>query len=484
MFKSIFIRQLFVCVGILIFSFIILGIGLSQVFTTHFVERQKEMLLEKGERIANLHAQIGLSGSWRNEVEIAVRLDNEIRILFEYLGISIFLVNTDYIVIGTSPDINHIRYMPIDENILQEVKKVVQGEQVTIQGLLGDIFKEHQLAIGFPVNILGNITGAIFMSVSMSELQRSIEDVVHMVFVYMVLFFLVAFLLIYVSSKSIIMSIKEINEAAKLVANGNFERRIAINSKDEVGQLAESFNNMAKSLEKHENTRKEFIANISHDIRSPLTSIRGFLEAIMDGTIPREKHDHYLKIVLDECIRLSKLANNLLYVSNIHSVGKEHLEIKAFDINILIKETIIKLDSISINKELEVSTILSYESNMVVADYAKIQRVIYNLLDNAVKFSKKGGRIVVETTPKEDKLYVSIKDDGEGISEEEQGKIFERFYKVDSSRGKDKIGSGIGLSIVTEFIKAHNETITVKSNLGEGCEFIFTLNLCRNENKT
>jgi len=481
MFKSIFSRQLIVCVGILFISVVMLSITLVQVFTSHFVDRQKEMLMEKGDRIADFYVQLGES-PWMSDIVVA-RLENEIRILFEYLNISIFLVNMDYFVAATSPDIGHIHGTQLDETIMPKVDKIIAGEKVTIQGFVGDIFEEHQLAIGFPV-VVQDETGAIFMSVSMPEIERSIADVVNMMSVYMIIFFLIAVLLIYVSSRSIINPIKEINNAAKVIADGNFEKRIIVNSKDEVGQLAESFNNMAQSLEKHENTRTEFIANISHDIRSPLTSIKGFLEAIMDGTIPKEKHEHYLKIVLDECIRLNKLANNLLYVSNIHYMGKERLELKAFDINILIKETIVKFDNTSINKEIEVSTILDTCNNMVMADYVKIQRVIYNLLDNAIKFSKKGGLIVIETTQKESKLYISIKDNGEGISLEEQGKIFERFYKVDSSRGKDKVGSGLGLSIVNEFIKAHNEKITVSSELGKGCEFVFTLDLCNVENKT
>lgn len=483
MFKSIFSKQLVVCIGVLFISFIVSGVTLSQVFTSHFVERQKQILLEKGERITHFYAQIGAESGWLNEIAVATMLNNEIRILFEYLNISIFLVNTDYIVTGTSPDIVDILGIPIDASIRPEVTRTLLGEQVAIQGFLGEIFEEHQLAIGFPVIIRGELAGSIFLSVSMPELQRSIADVIYIMSASMVVLFLIAFLLIYVSSRNIINPIKEINEAAKVIADGNFEKRITINSKDEVGQLVESFNNMAQSLENHENTRTEFIANVSHDIRSPLTSIRGFLEAIMDGTIPKEKHDHYLKIVLDECIRLSKLANNLLYVSNIHYMGKEHLEMKAFDINVLIKETVIKFDNISINKDIKVSIILSRENNTVIADYVKIQRVVYNLLDNAIKFSKKGGLITIETTAKEGKLYVSIKDNGEGISLDEQKNIFERFYKVDSSRGKDKVGSGIGLSIVSEFIKAHNEKIVVNSSLGQGCEFVFTLNLCCNENK-
>lgn len=480
MFKSIFSRQLIVCVSILLISFLLLGTALIQVFRSHFIGRQELMLTRKGEQISELFETVYLS-SPLSEIIALNRLNNEIRVLYEYLDSSVFVVNTNYVVTVTSPDISHIYNKQIDVSKVTEVYDVIMGNKVIAQGFLNGIYQESKLTIGYPLTVLGETVGAIFMSTSMPELQQSISDVIKITSVYMILFCIIAFLLIYYSSRNISRSIKEINEAAKVIANGNFDKRIILNSKDEVGQLAQSFNNMAESLEKQENSRKEFIANISHDIRSPLTSIKGFLEAIIDGTIPKEKYDRYLKIVLDECIRLNKLANNLLYVSNIHYLGKEHLEIKTIDINLLIKETVIKFDNVIENKNIELKLLLNNNS-LVLADYVKIQRVVYNLLDNAIKFTNEGGTIVITTIDKNSKLYVSIKDNGVGISLEDQDKIFDRFYKVDSSRGKDKIGSGLGLSIVKEFIKAHNQEITINSNEGEGCEFIFTLNLNNNKN--
>lgn len=480
MFKSIFSRQLIVCVGILLMSFLLLGTALTQVFTSHFIRRQELMLTQKGEQISDLFETVYLSSSL-SEIIAVNRLSNEIRVLYEYLDSSVFVVDKNHVVTVTSPDIAHIHNKQIDINKVPEVQQVIMGNQITTQGFLSGIYQESKLTIGYPLTVQGQTVGAIFMSTSMPELQQSILDVILITAVYTILLCIIAFLLIYFTSRNISRPIKEINEAAKVIANGNFDKRIVFNSKDEVGQLAQSFNNMAESLEKQENTRREFIANISHDIRSPLTSIKGFLEAIIDGTIPKEKHDRYLKIILDECIRLNKLANNLLYVSNIHYLGKERLELKAFDINILIKETVIKFDNVIENKNIELILLLTSNNSIVLADYVKIQRVVYNLLDNAIKFTNEGGSIEIKTIDKNSKLYVSIKDTGVGISLEDQDKIFDRFYKVDSSRGKDKVGSGLGLSIVKEFIKAHNQEITINSNEGDGCEFVFTLNLNNNK---
>lgn len=482
MFKSIFKKQFFICVSILLISFIILSTIFISVFEGYFIRREEALLIGKGQQISALYEDI-YTGFPIHAIIARNRLNTEIRVLYDYLNASFFLVDAvGHVVISTSPDINHILNSAINEDAVPDVRSVLAGNQITTQGLLGGIFEETKLTVGYPITIRGEVIGAIFMSISMLDLQQSISDVTRVTGIYMVIFCLIASLLIYISSTSTSKSVKEINEAAKIIANGNLKGRINVNSKDEVGQLAQSFNNMAVSLEKQESTRQEFIDNISHDIKSPLTSIRGFLEAIIDGTIPKEKYDKYLNIILDECIRLDKLANNLLYVSSINYLCNEEMEVKGFNINQLIIETVVKFDNVFETKKISINLQLDKENYVVFADYVKIQRVVYNLLDNALKFTKDEGSITIKTVYKQKKLYISIKDTGEGISKEQQSKIFDRFYKVDSSRGKDKVGSGLGLSIVKAFINAHNEEITVNSALGKGSEFIFTLNVYKDKN--
>jgi len=231
---------------------------------------------------------------------------------------------------------------------------------------------------------------------------------------------------------------------------------------------------MAGEINKLDDYQKKFVANISHDFRSPLTSIKGYVEAILDGTIPYEMKDKYLGIILFETERLNKLTSSLLTLNRFENRGT-FLEITSFDINHIIKKTAESFEGTCTKKKITLNLVFSTKEIYVDADMGKIQQVLYNLLDNAIKFSPQNSSIKVSTTEKGDKAFVSIKDYGIGIPKENIKKIWERFYKTDASRGKDKKGTGLGLSITKEIITAHDENINVISTKGVGTEFIFSL---------
>ena len=231
---------------------------------------------------------------------------------------------------------------------------------------------------------------------------------------------------------------------------------------------------MSGELSKSGEYQHKFVANVSHDFRSPLTSIKGFVEAIMDGTIPPEMQDRYLKIVVDETERLEKLTQSLLTLDKLDSKGRP-LHMNDFDINRTIKNTVATFEGICRKKMITIELHLESETLMVHADMEQIQQVLYNLIDNAIKFSSDNSIIKAETSERHGTVFVSIKDSGVGIPREKQNKIWDRFYKIDSSRGKDRKGTGLGLSIVREIIAAHNQNINVISTEGVGTEFIFTL---------
>ncbi|MDD6037459.1 MAG: HAMP domain-containing sensor histidine kinase, partial [bacterium] len=212
-----------------------------------------------------------------------------------------------------------------------------------------------------------------------------------------------------------------------------------------------------------------------HDFRSPLTSIRGYLEAIIDGTIPYEMQDKYLQIVITETERLTKLTSGLIELNQYGGHGKMILDKAQFDINQVIQQTAATFEGICNKKHIVLELVLTGEELFVRADQSKIQQVIYNLTDNAIKFSHHDSSIRIETALKNGKVFVSVKDSGIGIPKDSINKIWERFYKTDLSRGKDKKGTGIGLAIVKEIIQAHKENINVISTEGVGTEFIFTL---------
>lgn len=271
------------------------------------------------------------------------------------------------------------------------------------------------------------------------------------------------------------LPIKKIINATKEYSKGNFDYDgLKIKSHDELGVLASNINYMANEIKTIDDKQKKFIANCSHDFRSPLTSIKGYLEAMLDGTIPPEMYEKYLNIVLTEAERLNSLTASLLTINTWNSSGQA-LDLSDFDIIAVVRKTILSFEGQCSKKKITMDVTYGDKAYSVYADQVKIQQVLYNLIDNAIKFSEANSTIYVKVTDKNDKIFVSVKDTGCGIPKDAITKIWHRFYKLDTSRGKDKTGSGLGLSIVKEIITSHNENINVISTEGVGSEFVFTL---------
>lgn len=278
----------------------------------------------------------------------------------------------------------------------------------------------------------------------------------------------------YFAKKILIKPLSEINNAAKKLAQGEVEKRVYIDSQDEIGDLAESFNIMAESLEKVDTVRREFISNVSHEIRSPITSIKGFITGIIDGVIPRDRENYYLNIVNDEVSRLSRLVTDLLDISSMES-GKFNLNIIKMDINEIITLCTLNLEGKIKEKNIKVDVIFNKNHEYCLGDRDRIIQVVTNILENAIKYGKEqGGRIQIETYAKGDHIYVSIFNNGPNIPREDINKIWERFYKTDKSR-TNKVSTGLGLSIVRLILTQHNQDIWVNNIPDKGVKFTFTL---------
>lgn len=280
---------------------------------------------------------------------------------------------------------------------------------------------------------------------------------------------IIALLFVTLLTKRITKPINQMKLAARRVASGEFSERISTKGKDEIAELSESFNNMIAALENLEKMRRDFIGNVSHELRTPLTTIKGFIEGILDGVIPTEKQGSYLAIVLDETRRMQDLVNDLLSLAKMQA-GEVSLNITDFDINELTRRCVISLQQMFIEKNLEFQADFETERMFVSADIDAIQRVIINLLHNAVKFTPQDGKIRVKTYTDRDKVFVAVEDNGKGIPKEDLPNIFERFYKTDKSRSADRSGVGLGLAIARNIIVSHNETIKVESEEGSGSE--------------
>lgn len=374
------------------------------------------------------------------------------------------------LIAASNPD----NYNNLPKNIKNLEKNMNLEKGFTQTGNFNNIFGSTMISIGIPIYTEETLKGYLILHTSMTELdslQDNILGIMYMPFLVMIL--VVGIVLAYLSG-TVLRPIAKINNTAREYAKGNFEARTGVKRKDELGELSDSLEYMASELSKLDEYRKNFIANISHDFRSPLTSIKGYLEAMLDGTIPVEKYDRYLNIVLNESKRLTKLTSSLLELNDFDTYGPI-LKRQSFDIVDVIKETRNTVEGICEEKKIDFRLKCPAEDTIVYADKMKIGQVVYNLIDNAIKFSPPNGRITVTVYDKNGKLFVSVKDEGPGIEKDKQNKVWDRFYKTDSSRGRDKQGTGLGLSITKEIIKAHNENINLISTEGAGSEFVFTL---------
>ena len=350
---------------------------------------------------------------------------------------------------------------------------VTNGNIVKKYSTLNGSYKNKMMVIGVPIKYQGGIVGASFYVTGIFDIRKTTLELFMMVIITSLFSVLAAFVLVYVQSKKISKPIGEINKAARGIASGKFDKRVEVTSADEIGQLASSFNFMADSIEALEDTRSEFISDVSHELRTPMTSISGFIEGILDGTIPPEKEKEYLKIVLDESKRLTKMVNDMLEMSKMSS-SEYKLDVSEFDLNELTRICIIGLCNRIDEKNLELNVDFEDDILKVIADKDAIKRVVINLLDNAIKYNKDNGKITVFVGESAKGVELSVKDTGIGIPPEDTERIFERFYRVDKSHSKKVGGTGLGLSIVKHVCACHNATIRVKSKVGKGTTIYVT----------
>ncbi|MBR6223794.1 MAG: HAMP domain-containing histidine kinase [Lachnospiraceae bacterium] len=387
------------------------------------------------------------------------------------LKTKIWYMDTDGNIVAMSHRENY-NYVPSNIHELDSSGLTMQSFSMT--GQFYNIFPENMITIGIPIEVNNKRSGQLILHANISQFNGVQQEMFTIAYAPYAIFILLSFMLITMMTKNVFRPLGKMNEVARAYAKGDFDAKTGIESKDELGELAESLEYMAGELSKLDEYRKNFISNISHDFRSPLTSIKGYIEAMMDGTIPPEKQERYFKIVLSETKRLTKLTEGLLELNKFDSANLV-LKITGFDITDVIRSTMNTFEGTCEKKWIKLNMTCLADDTEVAADKAKIQQVVYNLLDNAIKFSNENSRIDISITEKKDKIFVSVKDYGIGIKKESQGHVFDRFYKSDSSRGKDKQGTGLGLSITKEIIKAHGEEITLVSTEGVGTEFVFSL---------
>lgn len=383
------------------------------------------------------------------------------------------IVGADITVIDSNGEVfastTNIKTTPPDMT-----KRVLSGETLKKYTRFGSYYSGIIYVVGLPFSYDGKVIGGIFFNTPLTQIQKSLGTFFEMFLMSCLLSIIIGVLLIYRQARKISLPITSINSAVLDIASGKFEKRLPVSSYDETGQLASSFNYMADSLEHLEQMRQNFISDVSHELRTPMTSISGFVEGILDGTIPPEKHEEYLKVVLEESRRLSRMASDMLEMSKMSS-SEYKLDMKKFDICETVRLAIISMESKFDSKSLELDVSFSNDQIFVLADKDSILRVIINLLDNAVKFSYENTKIGVSVWCDVHSAYVRVGNFGIGIDQKDLEHVFDRFYKTDKSRGKDKSGAGLGLSMAKNIMKLHNSRIWAESTTAkEGSNVKYT----------
>lgn len=451
--------------GYLLFGllgFITIATLSSHMVNQYLIERHAENMYDHASVIAGQ-----LSSKYSDASQDLEVTSDQVDSLAAFIQSDIWVVDQNGSIIVDSQDGKW------EQQVIEDFNPTAIGNRSYGIGNFYGLFPYDVISVSAPITGNYNTYGYILIHCPVSQLVPEQNRILNIVYITGLILFALSLIILLVFTKTVYFPLRRITVGANEYASGNLTYSIKVDTQDEMGYLAATLNYMSSELNKLEEYQKTFIANVSHDFRSPLTSIKGYLEAILDGTIPPQMQEKYLTRVISETERLNKLTQGMLTLNSLDSKG--YLSRTNFDINRTIKETAASFEGLCNAKEISFDLTFSDTILMVYADLGKIQQVLYNLIDNAIKFSHNGGIIYIQTSVRREKVFVSVKDCGIGIPKESIKKIWDRFYKSDTSRGKDKKGTGLGLAIVREIIQSHGENIDVISTPDVGTEFIFSL---------
>ncbi len=475
MFKTLFSKMLVTYLSVILGLLLLLGITIGSMFQSQYIFEKEQELNRQAEQIADT-----VINRYMDDEKRAVAERELLTIASKYDAMIVLRFADDTygkcVFIDEKSKDKWAGYAEVD--ISASAAEILSG--ASSGGLrenpFGDIVDIPVLTLVTPIeDETGNRVAALFLHTDMSHVNASIRQVWMDVVLYCcVAVILAMFAVSYITGK-MAKPIVGMNSIVRRFSKGEFDLRAEVNGTDEVAQLAQSFNVMANELNALEGARRSFVANVSHELRSPLTSMRGFLEAMQDGTIPPEEHGKYLDIVVSENKRMIKMVNGLLDLARIES-GEYAVKRGNIDINELIARTLITFEARIDTKKINVDLELGGERLFVEADADQIAHVLRNLIDNAIKFTDEGGRISLKTTAEKRLVKVFITDSGTGIAKEDIPHLFDRFYKAEKAHTPcNDSGTGLGLSIVKRIVDQHGQTISVTSELGRGTTFCFTL---------
>ena len=461
--RSIFSKYFVICSAVILISFVCLGAVLMLVSSRYFIDDRKE-LLKKNCDSASFEIQnmmLDHPAGWKNGAE---------EILKDYaMGCNALFVLCDKNGSIISSTYNEgLLYDTASEEILSAFDDDGYYIYDNFKGLCSK--DSHVCGVKFSAN------GPDYYLMAAAETKEDSAYIYNLLEVFgisAVIVLVIALIIVYFTTLKLTEPVKEIAELSKKIGKGDFSVTFPEYDTSEFKQLSLAFNEMAASLKSYDTMRNSFVANVSHELRTPMTSIGGFVDGLLDGTIPQSKREEYLRIISSEVHRLTRLVRSMLNLAKIEA-GELEPQMTRFSVIETIVETLMTFENRIEEKQIEIRG-LDAPRVWIYADEGLIHQVIYNLIENAIKFVDKGGYIEFGFESIGDRTVISIKNSGEGLSEDEMPLVFDRFYKTDKSRGLDAAGVGLGLNIVSSIIRLHEGKIMVKSVKGEYTEFLFTL---------
>lgn len=462
--KSIFFKYFVICSAVILVSFICLGTVLLLVSSRYFID-EKKSLLEKNAKALALYTQdemldepAGWKAGVKSQMSQYAMACNADFILCDKTGKVLINSSSDP---ACSP-----------QNISTDQLSAFSESCNYVYTDLDGAFKEMYHVIGKSFKANGPEYYVLAFS-SRADQDDYIYNIMEIFIVSAIIVLVIVLFLVYFTTLKLTEPIKEIAEVSKKIGAGDFSVTLPDYSTAELEQLSNAFNDMAASLKSYDTMRNSFLANVSHELRTPMTSIGGFVDGLLDGTIPKSEEKYYLKIISSEVHRLARLVRSMLNLAKIEA-GELKPNLQYFSVLEPIVDTLVTFEPRLEEKNIEVRG-LDVDRVTLYADNDLVHQVMYNLIENAIKFVDKDGYIEFGFKPEGDMTSISIRNSGEGLSEDELPLVFDRFYKTDKSRGLDKTGVGLGLNIVRSIIKLHGGKIMVRSVKNEYTEFVFTL---------
>ena len=478
MFKSLFLKYITAFMLIIVVSFMLLIVIIGNIINGYSEQVKTELITNSAAA-----AYTYVDGNYQKDIPFSEYMAQNEHPTVEILqaltvnadGITILIADADGTLLmgcGVEQELFAVgSILPFSD-----MQEVLAGESVQMTDTFGGALDTVHAVHAYPMLHEGEVYGVLLICADSSDWMDLRDSTVQVIMAASLWVMIAALIAFYFITERIITPLKEMSHAAKSFAAGKFDVRVPVHGNDEVAELARAMNHMAQSLEALDNMRTSFMANVSHDLRTPMTTIAGFVDGILDGVIPAEQQSYYLGIVSEEVKRLSRLVSQLLDLSRIQAGDRKFVS-APFDICEVSRLILISFEQKIDQKRLDVEFECDDEHMHVLADRDAMYQIVYNLVDNAVKFSSEGGklRICIQRVRRGQKVRVCVYNEGQGIAKEDLPYVFERFYKSDKSRGLDKKGVGLGLYIAKTIIEAHHESISVDSVAGQWCEFTFTL---------